>query len=156
MSGSAAGIPAAYACSYDYLFVIDGEGIVLWRGDYDDDAIRAAIDQGLAGLVSATPVVPFATSRLLPNYPNPFNPLTRVPFELSLGDDDIPVTLKILDLRGRIVSTLVDGLLYSPGQRYEVTWNGTDNSGRHQPSGTYLVHLRAGATEQIRTLTMVK
>jgi len=156
MKGSAAGIPAAYACTYDYLFVIGGDGIVIWRGNYNDAAIRDAIDQGLESLVSPTPVIPFGENLLLPNYPNPFNPLTRIPFELALGDGDIPVTLQILDLRGRIVSTLIDDRFHQPGRRYEVTWDGTDNAGRRQPSGIYFVQLHAGATDRIRTLTLVK
>ncbi len=155
MYGGAAGILTDYNCSYDYLFVIGGDGIILWRGNYDDAAIRAAIDEGLAGLVSPTPVIPLAEHKLLAGYPNPFNPITRIPFELAPGSGSVPVQLRILDLRGRLVSTLVDGYRES-GLRYEATWDGTDNTGRRQPSGTYLVQLTAGRDNRQRTITLVK
>ncbi len=155
MYGGAAGITNDYNCSYDYLFVIGGDGIILWRGNYDDVAIRAAIDQGLAGLVSPTPIIPTADHLLMANYPNPFNPITKIPFELAPGPGPVPVQLSILDLRGRLVSTLVDEYR-AAGQRYEATWNGTDNTGRRQPSGTYFVMFKAGNIYRQQTITLVK
>ncbi len=155
MYGGAAGITTDYNCGYDYLFVIGGDGIVIWRGDYDDAALRGAIDQGLAALLSPAPEIPGAGHQLLAGYPNPFNPSTRIPFELAPGAADVAVQLRILDLRGRLVSTLVDDTR-AAGRRYEVTWRGTDNTGRRQPSGTYLVQLEAGATTRLRTITLVQ
>ncbi len=156
MYGGAAGLATAYNCNADYFFVVGGDGIITWRGFYDDAGIRGAIDQALAQLVSPATEIPFAGNRLLENYPNPFNPLTRIPFELAVGDGEAPVSLQILDLRGRVVSTLVDGRSYARGQRHEVTWDGTDNTGLRQPSGTYLARLRVDGTEQLRMLTLVK
>ena len=56
---------------------------------------------------------------------------------------------------GRIVRTLVDEVQVV-GQRYEATWNGTDDSGRRMPSGAYMSRLTVGDQTQARMLTLVK
>lgn len=50
MRGAQGGILANYATTYHYYFVIDGDGIIAWRGTWNDAAVRAAIDQALAPL----------------------------------------------------------------------------------------------------------
>lgn len=154
MFGGSNGIQTDYACPYDYLFVIGGDGIILWRGNYDEAAIRAAIDGGLAALASPAPPAVASGHKLLPGYPNPFNPVVRIPYEL---DDAGPVAvrLEIFDLRGRRVRTLVEGVESGSGRR-EAVWDGTDDAGVRQPSGAYLVRLAAGGGTFQRTVTLVK
>ncbi|MDZ7370874.1 MAG: T9SS type A sorting domain-containing protein, partial [candidate division KSB1 bacterium] len=82
--------------------------------------------------VSKKDIVP-AQSRLLQNYPNPFNPSTTIEFELSRPEY---VTLKVFDLTGREVATLVQGHL-SAGQ-HSVQFN-PENLG----NGVYLYQLKA-------------
>jgi len=65
------------------------------------------------------------------------------------------VRLEIMDLRGRVVSTLVDSR-QSGGREYEVTWNGTDIRGRVLPSGTYMARLTVDGQSQGQLLTLVK
>jgi hypothetical protein len=60
--------------------------------------------------------------RLTDCFPNPFNPLTRIRFELA---KPTLVELKIYDLQGRLVRTLVSRELL-PAGRYESEWNGRD------------------------------
>ncbi|MFH2051249.1 MAG: FlgD immunoglobulin-like domain containing protein [bacterium] len=154
MFGGANGILTDYNCPYDYLFVIGGDGIILWRGNYDDAAIRAAIDDGLAALASPAPPAVLAGHRLLPGYPNPFNPVVRIPYELD-GAGPVSVRLEVLDLRGRRVRTLVAGVESGEGIR-EAVWDGADEAGVRQPSGTYLVNLAAGGVTFQRTVALVK
>ena len=154
MYGAGAGILADYNTNYDYLFVIGGDGIVLWRGYYDDAAIRTAIDQGLSALLSPAPTVPMADHRLLPGYPNPFNPSIRIPFELA-GNDQVDVRLDILDLRGRKVRTLVQDRREA-GRRYEVVWDGRNQAGGRLPSGAYLIRLTAGEQTSLELVTLIK
>ncbi|MCH8961857.1 MAG: T9SS type A sorting domain-containing protein [Bacteroidetes bacterium] len=80
------------------------------------------------------------------NYPNPFNPETRIAFTLP---ETGPVKLVVYDVVGRKVDTLIDGVL-SAGQ-HEITWHvGT------LPSGVYLYRITAGTYEQVRQMTVLK
>jgi hypothetical protein len=70
------------------------------------------------------------------NYPNPFNPSTDIRFTLP---DDRMVDLKIYDLRGRVVRTLVKRKL--TGGEHEIFWDGRDDNGSPLPSGPYIYRL---------------
>jgi hypothetical protein len=83
---------------------------------------------------------------LHPNYPNPFNPSTTVPFDLP---EAAHVSLLVYDPLGRVVATLVSGPL--PAGRYRYTWDAPA-----LPSGVYLYRLRAGAFTQTRRLLLLK
>jgi|GEM_PF-1494068 len=157
MFGGIAGIQADYHCLYDIVFVIGGDGIILYRGEYSDATVMAAIDQGIAELDAPSAVgdTPGAANRLLDGYPNPFNPLVRIPFELAGDSGTEQVTLEILDIRGRVVRTLVRGVL-PVGQRHEATWNGTDASNRPMPSGAYMTRLTVNGQSQTKLVTLVK
>jgi hypothetical protein len=79
------------------------------------------------------------------NFPNPFNPSTVIGYHLPA---DARVTLRIYDLLGREIATLVDGLV-SAGS-HAVTWNGSSYG-----SGVYFVRLSAsdpaGGNRYVRT-----
>jgi hypothetical protein len=91
---------------------------------------------------------PFA---LLPNYPNPFNPATRLVFTTPRSG---VVTVELYDVAGRLVRTLVDEV--RPAGRHEVLWNGVDDSGRALSSGVYFARMRADGFEQTRKMTLVR
>ncbi|MBM4131775.1 T9SS type A sorting domain-containing protein [bacterium] len=96
-------------------------------------------------------VIP-AAFRFLPNYPNPFNPRTTIAFELPRGSSR--VSLRIYDLKGRAVATLVDGPL--PAGRHGVAWQAVDDAGRALSSGVYFAQLDTGADRAIHKLTLVR
>jgi gingipain R len=77
-----------------------------------------------------------ATPRLLGNHPNPFNPDTRIAFELPYP---MRTRLAVFDIRGRLVQTLIDGT--REAGRQEVSWNGRDHNGGTVASGVYLYRL---------------
>ncbi|MGD8394037.1 MAG: FlgD immunoglobulin-like domain containing protein, partial [Candidatus Eiseniibacteriota bacterium] len=85
--------------------------------------------------------------------PNPFNPRTSIHFELAEGGR---VTLRIFDVTGRQVRTLVDGAL-SVG-RHALDWDGRNDAGRPLASGTYYLRLEpaGSAPAQVRRLTLVR
>lgn len=157
MFGGINGIMVDYNCTYDLVFVIGGDGVIIYRGDYEDTVVQAAIDQGIGALngPSAVGDTPAAKHSLLNGYPNPFNPQTRIPYVLGGESGSAQVNLQILDLRGRVIKTLVN-TVQAVGQRYEATWNGTDDSGRRMPSGAYMSRLTVGGQTQARMLTLVK
>jgi hypothetical protein len=104
----------------------------------------------LRGEVGETTSMPRRTA-LLPNYPNPFNPSTKLAFELIAPSH---ARLEIFDVAGRHVVTLLNG--QAPGGRHVITWDGRDNRGRTQASGAYFCRLTAGGVTQTRPLTMLK
>ncbi|MBD3222323.1 DUF2271 domain-containing protein [bacterium] len=65
------------------------------------------------------------------------------------------VRLRVHDLRGRLVRTLVSGEQRSAGQ-HQVIWRGTDDAGRQVASGTYLYRLEAGGEVQSRRMVLLK
>lgn len=83
---------------------------------------------------------------LLQNYPNPFNPLTVIGYELPYGTN---VSLKIYDLLGREVLTLVDGLQEVGHQ--EATFDASAYS-----SGVYFYRLQAGNYSSVKKLMLLK
>jgi hypothetical protein len=93
-----------------------------------------------------------ASARLEQNTPNPFNPVTVIPFVLPEGG--AVVSLRIHDVRGRVVRTLL-GDVYRREGRHTVRWDGRDDQGRTVASGTYLARLtssgRTWSTKMVMT-----
>jgi hypothetical protein len=92
-----------------------------------------------------------ATAHLLPNVPNPFNPVTTLRYEMLTGHD---MALAIYDLRGRQVTTLSAG--FRPAGTYQVTWSGRDNRGQTMPSGLYFARLEVGGERFTRKILLAK
>ena len=84
--------------------------------------------------------------KLYPNYPNPFNPSTQISFSLA---EHGATTLRIYDLLGREVATLINGQLASG--YHTVNFIGSGLS-----SGIYFVRLVQGSNTQTHTITLVK
>jgi hypothetical protein len=85
-------------------------------------------------------------------YPNPFNPVTTLSFELPRQE---AVRLRVYDVAGRLVRTLIDGETLDQG-RHEEVWRGRDDSGRQLASGTYFSRLEAGAHRETQPMVLVK
>ncbi len=98
------------------------------------------------------PGLPASGYALHPCYPNPFNPLTTISYDVP---DPVTVTLTIHDLAGKLVKTLVASQTVDAG-RHEVVWNGRDNRGRMAVSGVYFYRLEAGSFSETRRMTLVK
>ena len=103
-----------------------------------------------AGGNAADPGALPAAMRLLPAYPNPFNPWTKLGFDLPAPGR---VKLELYDAAGRRVALLLDE--NRPAGRHEVAWEGRDDEGRALPSGLYLSRLSAeGRRESGRLLLL--
>ncbi|MCX7984489.1 MAG: endo-1,4-beta-xylanase [Bacteroidetes bacterium] len=92
---------------------------------------EALINQYLVGVEKETSIKVPAEYMLFLNYPNPFNPTTTIVYEIPIKSH---VTIKVYDLLGREVATLVDAI--QPPQRYSFQWNTTVLS-----SGVYFCRL---------------
>lgn len=86
------------------------------------------------------------------NYPNPFNPRTTIRYELGAAQ---PVTLRVYDLAGHVVQTLVSGEVKSSGA-HEVVWSGRDDTGRSVAAGVYLMELVTPEIRETRPMTLLK
>ncbi len=104
------------------------------------------------GTGTAAPDLPAAAHRLEPNVPNPFNPMTAIRYELAAP---AVVTLRIHDLRGRLVRTLMAGRHLAAGP-HRTLWDGRDDAGREAPSGVYFCRLAAGRMRLTRKLDLVR
>jgi hypothetical protein len=83
---------------------------------------------------------------LLPNYPNPFNPVTQIKYALP---EDIHVALKVYDVLGREVAKLVDE--FQEAGYKEVNFNASA-----LPSGIYVYKMHAGKFSQVRKMMLIK
>jgi hypothetical protein len=88
---------------------------------------------------------------LEPNFPNPFNPTTNIRFSV---DRQTAVSLVIYDLLGQEVRRLVDEVM-SPGTR-TLSWDGRDDLGRPQASGTYIYRLKAESFLEAKKMVLLK
>ena len=93
---------------------------------------------------------------LLPNYPNPFNPETWIPYHLAHPAD---VTLVLYDTKGTVVRRLELG--HQPSGFYTARskaayWDGRNANGESVASGVYFYQLRAGEYSAVRRMVIVK
>ena len=83
---------------------------------------------------------------LLPNYPNPFNPWTTIPFTLV---EDSQTSVKVYNLRGETVATLLSGKLTTG--YHETRWNASNVS-----SGVYMIRLEANGITKTQKVMVLK
>lgn len=88
---------------------------------------------------------------LYPNYPNPFNPVTRIKFDVPRSG---PVKLEIFTILGQRVATPVAQTLL-PGQ-YTVDWNARNDLGEPLGSGIYIYRLTIGETSLSRKMILLR
>ncbi|MFQ5824745.1 MAG: carboxypeptidase regulatory-like domain-containing protein [bacterium] len=86
------------------------------------------------------------------NYPNPFNPETRISFGLP---SEMRVQLRIFNLLGQEIAQLFDGVL--GGGVHHLTWDGRNQFGQSMPSGVYFYQLQAnGIRVAVNKMTLLK
>jgi flagellar hook assembly protein FlgD len=85
------------------------------------------------------------------NYPNPFNPSTKIQFAVPSEQN---ISLVIYNILGQRVRTLVQGV--RPVGQYTVTWDGKDEAGRTVESGVYICRLETGSIALVKKMLMLK
>ena len=88
---------------------------------------------------------------LYPNFPNPFNPSTRIRFMLSEPGN---VSMDVFNVQGQLVRTLVRGR-HGAGE-HAVEWNGRDAMGHPAASGVYVVRLTTDAFSKSAKMLLIK
>lgn len=86
------------------------------------------------------------------NYPNPFNPTTTIRYDLPQAG---PVTIRIFDVKGRFIRSLLSGEVRGPGT-YTVVWDGRNGAGQSVSSGVYFCRLVAGGTQRTQRMVLLK
>ena len=95
-------------------------------------------------------------TQLLQNFPNPFNPETWIPYQLS---EDSPVSVSIYDTTGKLIRFLPlgyqsAGFYHSWGRA--AYWNGRNETGESVASGVYFYQLQAGDYTELRRMVILK
>ncbi|MEW6510571.1 MAG: alpha-amylase family glycosyl hydrolase [Bacteroidota bacterium] len=124
-SGGVATLPVNIAAFGSAVFVLDTIAHTLTLPSL------TAVDEPAASDLPGSPV-------LEQNYPNPFNPTTTIQYVVPSAGE---VSLKVFDLMGREVATLVEG--HSSSGRFTVAWDARTDGGRAVASGIYFYRLRA-------------
>lgn len=90
-------------------------------------------------------------TRLLGNYPNPFNPSTTISFTTAKA---APVQITIYNLKGQAVRTW--NLETEVGGNHSVQWDGLDDNGLSLSSGVYFYRMFSGAYSSTRKMVLMK
>ena len=111
------------------------------------DSDAAVQGSGKVTVKSSAPIE-FA---LYQNHPNPFNPETIIPFQLT---EPGYITLSIVNLNGQEIRSLASGF-HATGF-HQVLWDGKDNDGRQMGSGVYIAVLSSGKLVKTSKLTIIR
>ncbi len=130
-------------------FVLKSDGYVAADGWYVDDINIIAFEFVSTGTEPITEVV--KNYSLEQNYPNPFNPSTKISWQSPV---DSWQTLKIYDVLGNEVATLVDE--YKPSGKYEVEFSAKGGDAYDLPSGVYFYTLQAGNYLNTKKMILLK
>jgi len=90
--------------------------------------------------------------KLLPNYPNPFNPVTTIEFHLPTK---IKISLSVYDVLGKKVKDLIYKKELQPGI-YKLQWDGLDRWGRPVGSGIYIVRFCSNKYNSVQKMILLK
>ena len=85
-----------------------------------------------------------------PNYPNPFNPSTIIPYQLAAS---AAVRLEVFNLLGQRITTLVDG--ERAAGFHTATWHATDGAGRAVGAGVYIYRMTVGVESQTGRMVLI-
>jgi len=123
----------------DWSFMFSGE--LMFRGIVEGDG--TGVEDPSEGLVRQL---------ALGNFPDPFNPVTQIQYELPHPGR---VTLRVHDLSGRLVRELLRSEAHAVGS-HTIQWDGRDNAGRNVASGTYFCRLEVGGATLTDKMVLIE
>ncbi|MGB2697124.1 MAG: FlgD immunoglobulin-like domain containing protein, partial [Candidatus Zixiibacteriota bacterium] len=122
------------------------------------DTVSDTTETDTSTAVSGAEYKKVAGFSLQQNYPNPFNATTIIPFTVhgkqKTENGPIPTSLRIYNIHGALVRTLVDEK--RTGGNYEVIWDGKNEKGEAVASGIYLYKLKAGDSSETKKMILLK
>ncbi len=152
--GDAAAAPAVYADTQEMLTTAN---VRHWLSEaYKVNLTDSTFQRGVLTLEQLLIVLTPKDTALLPNYPNPFNPETWIPYQLEKSAE---VTISIYSGDGTLIRTLLLG--YQPAGIYRsrdraAYWDGTNEVGESVASGVYFYTLSAGEFKATRKMLVIK
>jgi hypothetical protein len=122
----------------------------------DSSADITNVKELISGLLKEVSGLSVAESRLMQNFPNPFNPDTWLPYQLAMPSK---VSIDIYDVQGHLVRVLDIG--HKSAGRYvnkkdAAYWDGRNQMGEEVSSGTYFYSISAGKFTSTRKMLIVK
>ncbi len=138
---------------YDFMFIYSNENT---GGDGQVLSARARVLKEVLtafGKVGTSPTVPVPDAGVftVKNYPNPFNPSTKIEFNMPKRGE---LSIKIYNVRGELVKTLIDEV--RPAGADHVLWDGTNNNGDAVSSGVYFYETIAFGKSTVNKMALVK
>ncbi len=133
--------------------LLSGSSVYYWRvrgfnvGGFGPWSVTWRFTTQIIGIEPISNIIP-DKFMLYNNYPNPFNPVTTIDFDIPSGINS-HTELVIYDITGRIISVLVNSSLRSG--KYSVSWKGSNYS-----SGVYFYRLSAGKFVDIKKMVVIK
>ena len=137
---------------------LDGDGVdhldIVFTTGNGNQGVKPGIylieHDATTGIASSGSLVPESFS-LYQNHPNPFNPETRIVYDMHEAGD---VRLVIYNVLGQEVRTLFNGRK-SIG-RHETVWDGNDQNGRSMMSGVYFYALKSAGFKAVKKMVLMK
>ncbi|MCB1162072.1 MAG: choice-of-anchor V domain-containing protein [Candidatus Krumholzibacteriia bacterium] len=162
LAGTAAGTTGGHSWMMEWQAPATGTGTVTLYGmgnaaNNDDTILNDYIYSMVLPLAEAEPTGvgdAVLAARLEPNFPNPFNPKTRLSFTL---DQPSSIRLSVYDSTGRLVRVVHSGPVDAGAHSY--TWDGRDTQGQASPSGVYFSRLQDNTgldLDAAQKMTLVK
>jgi hypothetical protein len=133
-----------------YFHMVNAATKTLYHGKMEDNQVAIPVPRK-EGFSDDSPAPRPTDFNLQQNYPNPFNPETVIKFSLR---EDSWVTLKVYNVLGQLVTTLVDEQK-SAGE-YAVMWNGKNAQDIPAASGVYFYRIKADDYESVRRMTLLR
>jgi hypothetical protein len=139
--------------SYPSFSDVDGDGIIecyfiKYPYPFDGTYTYEVYTTNTTGLNNNDRPIRF---ELKQNFPNPFNPSTKIEFSLERGEN---VRLEIFDITGRSVTTLVNE--FKNSGNHSVIWDGKDSQNFSQPTGVYFYRLNISNRSENRKMIILK
>lgn len=119
---------------------------VSFQGNFDN--VRLSDSNSSSGVDTETPT----PGLQLQARPNPFGAVTHVRFSITRSS---PVVLRVFDLSGRAVRTLLQAATLEPGA-HEAAWDGLDDAGARLGSGLYFLRLETGEASRVERVLLVR
>jgi hypothetical protein len=116
-----------------------------------EEAPKLHIEYGIATIAENKDIVTIPNTFNLKNYPNPFNPSTKIEFGLPEAGN---VKIVIYDMRGREVATIADG--FYPAGKYNCIWEAKGDNGALLPSGLYIAVINSGSFKKNIKMLLIK
>ena len=123
--------------------------------DLDVNVYGEGAEMSVGGITVLNELENPTSFKLSQNYPNPFNPTTMIEYNVEHSG---LVSLKVYDIMGRLVRTLIDGEFKTAGNAdgYRSQWNGLDDKGQQVSAGLYIYRLESGSMAISNKMILLK